>query len=84
MCVCARVFVFKPGLQLLGDSLGFVPLLALDEDINRLFDEAHVQVEVSSLKHASTKKKRRELKRGRFAPRHGVCACLCVRVDPQR
>lgn len=38
MCDCG----FKPGLQLLSDSLGFVPLLALDKDVDCLFDQVHV------------------------------------------
>lgn len=34
--------VLKPGLQFLSDSLGFVPLLALNKDVDRLFDKVHV------------------------------------------
>lgn len=42
-----------PRLHLLGDSLGFVPLLCLDEDVDRLLDEVHVQVELGSLEDAN-------------------------------
>lgn len=49
-CVC----VFRPGLQLLGHSLGFVPFMALNENVDRLFDEVHVQVKLSSLQRKKT------------------------------
>lgn len=53
LCVC--VCVSKPRLQLLGDLLGFVPLLALDEDVDGLFDEVHVQVDLSGLQTRTIK-----------------------------
>lgn len=40
--VCVCLCALKPRLQLLGDSLGFVPLLTLNKDIDCLFDEVHV------------------------------------------
>lgn len=45
MCVCARL----PWVLLLGHSLGLVPLLALDEDVDGLLDQVHVQVELGGL-----------------------------------
>lgn len=52
LCLCVQCCL-EPWLQLLGDSLGFVPLLAPDEDVNGLLDEVHVQVELRSLKQVS-------------------------------
>lgn len=46
--------VGQPWLQLLGNPLGFVPLLAVDEDVDGLFDEIHAQVEISSLRQVRT------------------------------
>lgn len=73
-CDC-DLTVGQPWLQLLGNPLGFVPLLAVDEDVDGLFDEIHAQVEISSLRQARTESAlAQELGLTR------VCACAAAHV----
>lgn len=72
----------KPRLQLLGHSLGFVPLFSLDENVYGLFDQVHVQVQLRGLEPNQTKTVENILKKRRNAfdgiLTHGfVLAQLC-------